>query len=151
MAGLFDDTNGRVTPIFFDLHHSCTDEEIRGMLIVGRAFNNAHDIGCLASISGWDFDPRPLYLIPEAVALSRRLLQNGFLSCLHITTLLDESFQGEENVPYGAFEFWCVAKNKFNENKLVGDPYDVFQEFMLELPLINEAGDQFIGGSESKQ
>lgn len=146
--GLMDDVKKKgIIPLMFDMHHSQSDEEIRECLVAGRQFNVAHDMGCLASIGGWGSDPRPLHEIPEAIALCRRLSQLGFLSCLHLTSLLDESFKGDLNVPYGAFEFWCVAMKKFAyDGRLIGHPIDVFQEFLAELPQINERGEQLIEG-----
>jgi hypothetical protein len=108
--------NKKLDVMVIELKHTMTDEEIkdsiRGMLPICRK----NKLGFCLSIQGFDFDPRELWEIPEAINFTRRLCTLGFISTLEVSTTCKALMTTKELPGFGALEVWLCAVGKMDLN-----------------------------------
>ena len=87
--------------------------------------------GFVATINGFDDDPRELYVIHEVQELCRRMCDVGFPSLLHPSTFFPP---GQDcNQFFGGFEIWLIAGNMIDENGRCDNVQTHCGRFMLWL------------------
>ncbi len=92
-----------------------TNEEIKEKMQamkIARESNETEHVVCL--LDGFDKDKRFLGEIPEARAICRRLVTQGFLSYLDYSTLLP-GCDPSVNLSWGAFEVWLCGEGRFKQ------------------------------------
>jgi len=65
--------------------------------------------GCVCAFIGFDNDPRELFEIPEAIEFAKRLIDSGFISMLHISTLMEKEEKPYLAKVFGAMEVWALG------------------------------------------
>ncbi len=104
--------------------------------------NGVKQVVCL--IDGFNDDSRPLYAIPEARALCRRLVNLGFISYLNVTTAVDGI--GVEPClknAWGALEIYLCGEGKMGSK--VELTTEEFKKFTDALDVANEKANQAVG------
>ena len=116
-----------------------TDEEIDDLIrqIMPKVMKS--EIGCVCGIYGYDFDERELYQIPEAITLAKRLVERGFISITHTSTLMDKEEKPHIAKLFGAFEIWGMATGRLAENGDLDVDEAGRNEFLAALD-VDEAG-----------
>jgi hypothetical protein len=81
----------------------------------------AKDIYWVCAIMGYDQDPRELCEVPEVRAFCERLVNRGFIACLHPSTLFYKKEQPELGGYLGGLEIWAMSKNMVDVKSKGGD------------------------------
>lgn len=121
-----------------------TDEQIKecvqGMMPV--CFKRRQ--GFCLSISGFDFDSRELWQIPEAISFMQKLVKFGVISGLEVTTtipeLMAEHWEGKKLPGFGAIEVWMCANGMLASGKTEVDG-KIFKKFSEVLTRANQVAD----------
>jgi len=110
-----------------------TDADLRRKMRLMETFRKDHPTEhVVMAISGYDFDPRPLWDIPEVATLCQRLVEIGFISCLDLCPMLDEAIERASLTPFpimgwGAFETVLCAQGRLTS------PISFDKELLVEL------------------
>lgn len=94
--------------------------------------------GCVCAFFGWDHDERELYEIPEAIALAQRLIQHGFISVLHGSTLMEKEEKPWLGRMFGAMEVWALGTGHLHANGDLDITEDHMKLFFAELDRSNK-------------
>ena len=97
--------------------------------------------GFICAITGYDDDKRELYQIPEAIELFKRLCNTGFISVLHVSTLLDENHP-EISRLFGALEIWAIKEGYLDSSGNFNVNQEIFDKFTVELNKSNKIADE---------
>lgn len=125
-----------IVPVALDM---ANDE----LLDLMRGMKHSREIRCehvVCLISGFGDDKREMYLIPEARAFCKRLVDQGFISYLdYATSIVDDGTAGS----WGAFEVWVCSKGKYGGKGT--DVTDWLVEFNNVLGESNSKADALLG------
>jgi hypothetical protein len=127
----------------FDL--SMSDEDIKFAAVTAyedrtkKSGNENNPAVC--ALFGFDKDPRPIWLIPEAVAFCKKIMASGFASELFVTTHIKQGLpEGitTESLGHtlGSFEVWAISKGYKMDNLMVTP--GLWKEFEEDLLNSNE-------------
>jgi hypothetical protein len=95
----------------------------------------------VCAIYGFDKDPRPIWLIPEAVSFCKKIMESGFTSELFVTTHIKQGLPKgvtTESLGHtlGSFEIWAISKGYKMNNLMVTE--GLWKEFEEDLLKSNE-------------
>ncbi len=131
------------------VHIKMTDEEIKDAVRNLQPVCLEKQQGFCLTISGFDDDPRELYEIPEVVAFAERLVKYGFMSCLHVTTTIEDlipQFKGRKLPGLGALELWLFASKQMKPSLELDK--STFQIFVNDLETSNKIVEYILNPSQ---
>tara|TARA_Y100000034_G_scaffold136085_2_gene210722 strand:+ start:1131 stop:1658 length:528 start_codon:yes stop_codon:yes gene_type:complete len=105
-------------PLWIRLRADMTQERIHACMKEIAPTVIRKNQGCVITVDGYDNDERELYDIPEVVDLFKRLMAEGFISLLEVSTSIEEMAPEGMPVPFpglGALEVWAMSEQKYNE------------------------------------
>ena len=129
----------------YNFDSSMSEDDIKAGVITAYKDRTANPKNknepAVCAIYGFDKDPRPIWLIPEAVKLCKKIINSGFTSELFVTTHIKQGLPKgvtTESLGHtlGSFEIWAISKGYKMNNLMVTE--GLWKEFEDDLLKSNE-------------
>ena len=125
--------------LYVAFNDDMTDSEIKECIQDMMPICLSRQKGFCLTISGYDDDPRDLWVIPEALGFMKRLCDLGMISFLEVSTTCKELRRnGIPELPgFGALEVWMCATNRMGKGKTDISP-ELMNQFYKDLDTANK-------------